>query len=203
MKKIFAIILVMVLCMTMIPAAFADNGHPGDCQYAIYESNGDGTHTGICIHCFWHRKIEACWSDNNNNGKCDFCAQILASMEATAGTPVALTADMIGGIEPSSVNVSFEVEDASIATVELVEGVMSLVPAAEGETLLKVFVSGTEKHVCKLFVSPAPVVEEPVAEEPAAEEPVAEEPVAEEPVAEEPVVVEEPTEAETEEPTAA
>lgn len=163
MKKIFTLMLVLVLCMTMAPAAFASGfgTHPGACQYAIFESNGDGTHTGICIHGFWHRKVETCYSDNNNNGKCDFCAQIIASMEATAGTNLPLTAELLGGFEPSSVNVSVEVDDAALATVETVDGVVTLVPAAEGETFLRVFVSGTEMRVSKLSIAPAPVVEEP------------------------------------------
>ena len=175
MKKILAIALVLTLVLALAPAAFADN-HPEKCSYGLHISNNDGTHTAICSYGFWHRMIEKCWSDNNNNGKCDFCGQIMASLEATAGESVELTADMLGGFEPGAVNVSFEVEDDTIAAVGIIDGVRSLIPFEEGETLLKLLVSGKEARVMKLFVAPAPVVEEEVVEAPVeAVEPVVEE----------------------------
>ena len=206
MKKFLAIALVLTLTLALAPAAFADN-HPEECSYGLHISNGDGTHTAICSYGAWHRMIEKCWSDNNKNGKCDFCGQIMAELEPlTAGTPVELTAEMLGGFEPGAVNVSFEVEDDSIAAVGTVDGVRCLIPFVEGETLLKLFVSDKEARVMKLVVLPAPEVEEPAEEtvvEEAAEE-VTEEAVAEEAAEEvtEEAVAEEVAEEVTEEAVA-
>jgi len=72
MKKIVSFLLVTVLVLAMAPACFAYDGH--DCQYLFFEYNGDGTHTGYCCYSLWHNFVDDCWSDNNHNCKCDFCA---------------------------------------------------------------------------------------------------------------------------------
>lgn len=73
MKKLISILVVCLLIAALSPAVFADDGH--DCTYGIHYSNGDGTHTTYCSFSYWHRYIEDCWSDNNENGRCDHCAQ--------------------------------------------------------------------------------------------------------------------------------
>lgn len=75
MKKFISILMVMALILAMAPACFAA-GHV--CHYSFHEYNGDGTHTAYCCYSLWHNFVEPCYSDNNENGKCDFCGAAMA-----------------------------------------------------------------------------------------------------------------------------
>ena len=58
------------------------------CSYGIYDALGDGTHAIICTGNVHHRIVEACWSDNNRNHKCDHCGWVMSEHEFTY-TPAA------------------------------------------------------------------------------------------------------------------
>lgn len=61
------------------PCSYKESAHV--CSFSIYDSLGNGTHLIMCSGNLWHQMTEACWSDNNNNHKCDHCGWVMSEHE--------------------------------------------------------------------------------------------------------------------------